>query len=126
MRKLFASALLLATTVLVACGGGEPARSERSAGSGALAAEVDSVSGAQEIVMTVPSMSCPLCVNSIRSRLENAGLGDIRIDLDTKLVRARFDSTRISADEVEGLVESQGFPVRDSRVLTVRMDEGSP
>ena len=114
--KVFVNVLMLATFALAACGGGEAEVPDASAGAdqaGAVASDVD----LRTVVMTVPSMSCPLCVRSIRARLEEEGLQDIRIDLETKLVRARFDPERIAAEEVEALVEEQGFPVEERRVL---------
>lgn len=103
---------------LMACGGAEADRldGDAPAESEVMAASA-SASDLKTIVMTVPGMSCPLCVRSIERRLEEAGLQGIRIDLDTKLVRARFDPARTTVSEVEALVEGQGFTVAESRIL---------
>lgn len=63
------------------------------------------------VIMRVPGMTCPLCVESIRSRLQEAGLPAIEIDLETKLVEARFDPRRTTPEQIRAMVEEQGFPV---------------
>lgn len=124
--KVLSYVLVLATFVLAACGGEAEGPDDSAGADRAAAVAPDSI--LQTAVMTVPSMSCPLCVRSIRVRLEEEGLQDIRIDLETKLVRARFDPGRITAAEVEALVEGQGFPVEESRVLEPGKgaEEGGP
>lgn len=121
--KIHACMTMLAAG-LFACGGDDGHRSDGGNTAGESAASgVPSASDLKTIVMTVPSMSCPLCVRSIRARLEEAGLKDIRIDLDTKLVRARFDPARITPSEVEALVAGQGFPV-EARIVEEEPGDG--
>lgn len=108
--------LLLVLVAHAACGGsadevGSPSRDAEGA------ADLAAVTGYSTLVMTVPSMTCPLCSRSIESRLKEAGLRDIRIDLETKLVRASFDPAEMTVDGVESLVEGTGFPVAESRLL---------
>lgn len=122
--KLLFYVLIPATLLLTACGGGEAEDADPPAGADQPAAEVGADPDLRTIVMTVPSMFCHLCVRSIRGRLEDEGLEDIRIDLDTKIVRARFDPGRITAAEVEELVEDQGFPVAERRLLEPEADDG--
>lgn len=110
------STFLLSIALLAGCGGGEADVSARAAGAGEAAAAT-SDADLRTIAMTVPTMACPICVRSIRVRLRKAELRDIQIDLDTKLVRARFDPARITAVEVEALVEGQGFPVEERRTI---------
>lgn len=124
--KIHALVTTLVVMALIACGGAEADRLDEDAPaeSEAMAASA-SASDLETMVMTVPGMSCPLCVRSIEHRLEQAGLQDIRIDLDTKLVRARFDPARTTISEVEALVEGQGFTVAESRILRdERREEG--
>lgn len=113
----FSCVLILAALLLTACGGGETNDADPSAAAAPPSAEAAGDGDLRTIVMIVPSMSCPLCARSIRVRLEEAGVQAIRIDVEAKLVRARFDTARITAAEVEALVEGQGFPVEESRLL---------
>lgn len=118
-----------AALLLAACGGddggpGPPDGGERVADETAAVAPAET--DLRTLVMSVPAMSCALCVRSIRVRLEEAGLTDIDIDLATKRVQARFDPDRTTASDVEALVEGQGFPVRDSWILTDPTDGASP
>ena len=99
---------------LAACGSGEGDSPE------AVGAEAEHSAVAAERLSTVelrvPSMSCPLCSRSIESRLKEAGLQDIAIDLRTKIVTARFDPDRLDVEEIAALVEGQGFPVESAEV----------
>ena len=117
MRRTGKWAIL--AVVLVACGG--PSGDGGDAAGAAQAAGPDSVlpipDGHQTLVLTVPTMSCPLCSRSIEGRLAEEGLSDVRIDLRTKNVSVVFDPARITPEEVAALVEGQGFPVTESRIL---------
>ncbi|NIR46657.1 MAG: hypothetical protein GWN99_19815 [Gemmatimonadetes bacterium] len=112
-RWTFVGVLLV--VALAACDGRDGDSAE------AAAAGIDTVGTSAEALRTVklivPSMSCPLCSRSIRGRLEEAGLQDISIDLDTKIVTARFDPDRLDLDEIIALVEGQGFPVAEAEVV---------
>lgn len=106
---------VLAVMVLSACGGGTPgdggsARAELSG------ADAPASATLQRVTLTVPTMSCPLCARPIEKRLEEAGLQGIAIDLEKKLVTARFDPERTTVEEIRGLVEGQGYPVAEARV----------
>lgn len=112
--KLRRRALLLAAGMLMGCGGtgsGEP----RGNGAGEAAADPASAARSETVVLTVPSMSCALCARSIEVRLEEAGLRDIDIDLERKLVTVVLDPSRTTVAEVKALVEGQGFTVTGSR-----------
>lgn len=106
--------LALAVAMAAACGGSGTDESTVNGGGEAIA-ESASAAGPEMIVLTVPDMSCPLCSRSIEARLTDAGLRDIRIDLETKQVTGTFDPSRITPTEVKALVEGQGFPVTESR-----------
>jgi len=114
MKKLLSYASVPTMLLVIACGGGEPGNPDPATAGDQPEVEAPDL---PTVVMTVPSMSCPLCVRSIRVRLEEEGLQDVAIDLHTKLVRARFDPGRITPAEVEALVEEQGFPVEERRVV---------
>ncbi|MBW3553985.1 MAG: heavy-metal-associated domain-containing protein [Gemmatimonadetes bacterium] len=112
--KLRRRALILVAGMLMGCGG---TGSDEPRGNAAGEALADSASAARSetFVLTVPSMSCPLCARSIDVRLREAGLRDIRIDLERKLVTVVLDPSRTTVAEVKALVEGQGFPVTGSR-----------
>lgn len=106
---------ILLVVALAACGGaasGETGGGEvgQEAGAAAPSAHLE------KVTFTVPSMSCPLCSRPIEARLEEAGLRDVDIDLDAKLVAVRFDPERMSVDDIRSLVEGQGFPVTETKV----------
>lgn len=116
--------LILAAATVVACGAPE---ADEAAGdrAGEAAFHSASTAGSETIVLTVPSMSCPLCARAIEGRLREAGARDVRIDLETKRVTATFDPSGITAAEVKALVEEQGFPVTEYRLVDVTAEEGA-
>lgn len=110
------SVLVVAVTAVAACDGTDTG--EKTAARAAQpVAESALAGGAETIALTVPSMSCPLCSRSIEARLTEAGVRDVRIDLDAKRVTATFDPARMTAAEVKALVEGQGFPVTETRPI---------
>lgn len=112
--KLRRRAVILAAGMLMGCGGtgsDEPRRD----GAGEPAADAASAARSETVVLTVPSMSCPLCARSIEVRLREAGVRDIDIDVERKLVTVVLDPSRTTVTEVKALVEGQGFPVTGSR-----------
>ena len=112
--KVRSGALILAAGMLIGCGG-TASDEPRGNGAGEPAAEAASTAGSETFVLTVPSMSCPLCARSIEVRLREAGLRNIRIDVERKLVTVVLDPARTTVAEVKALVEAQGFPVTGSR-----------
>lgn len=112
--KLRKWALVLAAGMLMGCGG---TGSDEPRGNAAGEPPADPVAAAhsETIVLTVPSMSCPLCARSIEARLREAELRDIAIDLEKKLVTVVLDPSRTTVADVKALVEGQGFPVTGSR-----------
>ena len=106
---------VLVFVALSACGGGAPEDGEE-AGAELSRAGATASTSLQRVTMTVPTMSCPLCAKPIEKRLEEAGLHGIEIDLENKLVTARFDPGRTTVEEIRGLVEGQGYPVAEARV----------
>ena len=109
-RRLIPAAIVL--FALAACGAEEPERADRGGG-GPGAAPAAAVS---TVELVVPGMTCPLCSRAIEARLQEAGLREIAIDLETKVVSARFDPRRVTPEEVKALVEEQGFDVLELRV----------
>lgn len=107
---------LFCVAALAACGG-SPGEEASGRQAGEAGADQVAPAGYETVVMTVPSMSCPLCSRSIEARLVEEGLRDVRIDLETKIVSAAFDPARTTEDEVKALVEGQGFPVTESRTV---------
>ena len=107
-------AAILAAAMLIGCGGpgGDEVRDDDAAQT---TAESTPAGASETIVLTVPSMSCPLCARSIEARLEEEGVGDVVIDLGTKRVTAVFDPALITPAEISAVVEGQGFPVTESR-----------
>lgn len=66
--------------------------------------------------MRVPGMSCALCARPIEHHLLEMGVLDVKVDLDTKWITARFDPDRITPEAIRARVEELRFRVSEVRV----------
>lgn len=64
----------------------------------------------QELVFTVPGMSCGHCKASVTEEVEQvAGVSAVDVDLDTKLVTV--SGADVSADDVREAIREAGYEV---------------
>jgi Cu+-exporting ATPase len=75
-----------------------------------------SVADLEQITLTVPNMACRLCARSIEHALTNAGLTSVAVDLEEKLVVARYDPELITPEAVKKIVTDLGYTVSDLTV----------
>lgn len=116
MNRLVLALLLTASPIALA-GCGE-ARSEPRADDAQVQATAASESPAgslQPIALRVPDMSCRLCARPIEKNLRAMGLQDVKADLETKWVTARFDPARTSPEAIRAQVEGLKFRVTEVR-----------
>ena len=60
----------------------------------------------------VPSISCSVCSNKIQEGLKSmAGIGDVNVDLKSKMVNVNYDSGSVQPMEIRKKVTSLGFEV---------------
>jgi copper chaperone len=64
----------------------------------------------QNLVLSVPDMSCAHCVNTINSSLQTlAGVENVQVDLPTKTVHLRYHSSQISLQQIESVLDDAGY-----------------
>lgn len=64
----------------------------------------------QEIVLSVPDISCEHCVKTIDGTLGiQPGVEAVQTDIPTKTVHLRFDPPRLSMEQIEALLDDAGY-----------------
>jgi len=66
----------------------------------------------EELTLTAPDISCDHCVATIQKAIgEIAGVGGVEADVAAKQVTVRYDSSRVSREEIETAMDDVGYPV---------------
>lgn len=66
----------------------------------------------QEVVLSVPDISCEHCVKTINSALGAlAGVETVSTDIPTKSVQLRYDSARLSLQQIEETLDDAGYTI---------------
>ena len=67
---------------------------------------------AKDATLSVPDMSCQHCVNTINATLTQLpGVEFVSIDLPTKTVHLRYNSSLLSLEKVEAALDDAGYAV---------------
>lgn len=66
----------------------------------------------EELTLIAPDISCEHCVATIQKAIGGiAGVGGVEADLAAKQVTVRYDSSRVSREEIETAMDDVGYPV---------------
>ena len=66
----------------------------------------------QEIVLSVPDISCEHCVNAIDGALKDVpGVEAVSTDIPTKKVHLRYDPDQVTLAKVEDILDDIGYTV---------------
>ena len=66
----------------------------------------------QEVVLSVPDVSCEHCVRTINGALGGvAGIEYVSTDIPTKTVKLRYDATVVGLEKVEEILDDAGYTV---------------
>src|SRR6266568_4456495 len=72
---------------------------------------ISSMAEEQDIVLSVPDMSCVHCVNTINSSLQTlSGVENVQVSLPTKTVHLRYHSSQVSLQQIESVLMMQAIP----------------
>lgn len=68
---------------------------------------------ADNVILTVPDMSCSHCENSIKKAVGTLnGVENVIVDLKSKKVSIEFDSGKVSIESIRNAIEDQGYNVK--------------
>jgi copper chaperone len=66
----------------------------------------------QEIVLSVPDVSCEHCVRTINGSLGALkGVEAVNTDISTKTVQLRYDPSSVSLAQIEATLDDAGYTV---------------
>lgn len=62
--------------------------------------------------MQLEQLTCPTCVKKIETALaKTAGIEESSVSFSTSKVKAEFDESKVSADNIKDIIEKLGFDV---------------
>ena len=65
-----------------------------------------------EVDLSIPTMSCENCAETIEATLSPvAGVSDVKVDLKAKRVAIRFDGSRVTEKQLEAALGKAGFAI---------------
>lgn len=65
------------------------------------------------IIFTVPDMSCSHCENSIKKAVGALnGVENVIVDLASKKVSVEYDAAKVSIETIRNSIEDQGYDVK--------------
>lgn len=66
----------------------------------------------EEVVLSVPEVSCEHCVHTIDKALSPLpGVESVQTDLASKTVRLRYDPAQTPLATIEAVLDDEGYPV---------------
>lgn len=69
--------------------------------------------GKENVIFTVPDMSCSHCENTIKNAVGKLnGVENVLVDLNSKKVSVEYDEGRISSDTIKLTIQDQGYEVK--------------
>ena len=75
----------------------------------------------QEVVLSVPDVSCEHCVKAINGALGAlSGVASVSTDIPTKSVHLRYDASQLSMEQIETTLDDVGYTVAKESVPASR------
>ncbi len=75
-----------------------------------------STSGDDVTVIKLPSMQCGTCKKKITKALQKVdGVKEVKVNLDTKVVKVTFDNAVVNVSQLEGAVTAAGYDANDKK-----------
>jgi len=69
--------------------------------------------GKENVIFTVPDMSCSHCENAIKKAVGKLnGVENVLVDLNSKKVSVEYDEGKVSVDTIKVTIEDQGYDVK--------------
>lgn len=71
----------------------------------------------RKLELKLETLSCPSCIKRIEGTLNKTkGIENPRVLFNSSKVKAQFDETIITAEEIASTIEKLGFPVLQQKV----------
>lgn len=68
-----------------------------------------------KVILDVPDISCEHCERAITRALQGEqGVASVKVDVPTKKVYLEYDPAALTLDQVNQILDDEGYPVRAS------------
>jgi copper chaperone len=65
----------------------------------------------EKLTLDVQGMSCDHCVQAVTKALNEIGVRDVKVDLESGKVDVQFDPAKVTVDQMKEAIEDQGYDV---------------
>ena len=65
----------------------------------------------EKLTLDVQGMSCNHCVQAVTKALNEIGVRDVKVDLESGKVDVQFDPAKVTVDQMKEAIEDQGYDV---------------
>lgn len=71
----------------------------------------------KKIVLNLEPLTCPSCIKKIESALKRLdGITEAKVLFNSGKVRAQFDESKVSSEEISQTVSGLGYPIISQKV----------
>ena len=68
-----------------------------------------------QVILNVPNISCAHCERTVLETLEGKpGVNKVQVDVPAKKVYLDYDESAITLDQVDALLDEEGYPIANS------------
>lgn len=73
-----------------------------------------------KVTMKLDDLTCPSCMTKIKGALSRqAGVDDVKVLFNASKIKAEFDDSQTSADDLANVVTDLGYTVKSAKVKTL-------
>lgn len=73
-----------------------------------------------KVTMKLDDLTCPSCMTKIKGALSHqAGVDDVKVLFNASKIKAEFDDSQTSADDLANVVTDLGYTVKSAKVKTL-------
>jgi len=65
----------------------------------------------EKLTLDVQGMSCSHCVQAVTKALNEIGVRDVKVDLESGKVDVQYDPAKVTVDQMKEAIEDQGYDV---------------
>jgi len=71
----------------------------------------------KKIELQLETLSCPSCIKRIEKAMKREkGVENAKVLFNSSKVKANFDESIVSAEDLENMIEKLGYPVKKTKV----------
>jgi copper chaperone len=69
----------------------------------------------ETVIYTAPAISCEHCQRAIENTVGAlAGVQEVHVEIPSKRIEVRFDPSQVRSEQIEAVLDEEGYPSRRS------------